>query len=104
MATSDRLLSDLLTTLDMDPDSLDDATSTELRRRLNAEVATAAGQAYWGDTMRTARDEAMDCIHGTDRKGGMDGRFAGPLGLVRALAAEIYRLRGTTGPTPKDHR
>lgn len=37
------------------------------------------------DDLIEARREAMDWIHGTDRAGGLDGRFASPLGLVRAL-------------------
>lgn len=64
----------------------------------DADTAEEAVRAYndSGETvaaMPQARKEAMDCLHGTDRSGGLDGRFAGPLGLVRALVQVIERLR-----------
>lgn len=40
-----------------------------------------------GAHMPEARREAMDYLHGKDRNAGLDGRLAGPLGLVRALVA-----------------
>jgi hypothetical protein len=45
------------------------------------------------DDLIEARREAMDWIYGTDRPGGLDGRFAGPLGLVRALISEAEKRR-----------
>lgn len=45
------------------------------------------------DGLIEARREAMDWIHGTDRPGGLDGRFASPLALVRALISEAEKRR-----------
>lgn len=44
------------------------------------------------DKLNQARRETMDCLHGPNRPAGLDGRYAGPLGLVRALVQRVNEV------------
>jgi hypothetical protein len=104
----DHVVGHLISVLGIPPENVDAETRESVTRTLTSEVQIAA-HASLANTLKAARAETMDCLHGPvrlptpgdpGRSAGLDARLAGPLALVRALIAEIERLRAQTPTEP----